>query len=127
MEIALNNLVPIARKFSDVRWVSMIFRMLALILGGIHTWAAATSHSMNADGVSYLDMGDAIFRGDWSTGLSAVWSPLYAWILGAAMRLFNPPMEWEFPLVHIINYLIFLFALICFEFFWGRLVKYHQQ
>jgi len=127
MEIALNNLAPIARKFSNVRWVSFFSRVLALILGAIHTWAAATSYSMNADGVSYLDMGDAIFHGDWATGISAVWSPLYAWILGAVMRLFNPTMEWEFPLVHIVNYLIFLFALVCFEFFWGQLVQYHQQ
>ncbi|NIP54845.1 MAG: hypothetical protein GWO26_23230, partial [Phycisphaerae bacterium] len=97
------------------------------MLGGIHTWAAATSHSMNADGISYLDMGDAVFSGDWATGLSGVWSPLYAWILGAVMRLFDPPMQWEFPLVHIVNYLIFIFTFLAFEFFWKHLIQYHNR
>lgn len=127
MTLAIRTILYMNARTDLLRWVKNILRLIAVGLGSVHAWAAATSHSMNADGVSYLDIGDAIFHGDWATGLSAVWSPLYAWILGAVMRLFDPPMEWEFPLVHIVNYLIFLFALVCFEFFWRQLVQYHQK
>jgi hypothetical protein len=102
------------------------FRLLALILGGLHTWAAATSYSMNADGISYLDIGDAYMRGDWTTAVNPVWSPLYSWILGPVMALFKPSMRWEFPLVHIVNFAIYLGALVCFEFFWRQLRQYQQ-
>ena len=30
-----------------------------------YAWAAAKSHSMNADGISYLDMGDAYLGWNW--------------------------------------------------------------
>ncbi len=126
MATVYNNLTTVSSKLNTTRWVMFCFRLLASVVGGLHTWAAATSHSMNADGVSYLDIGDAVFQGDWVVGLSSVWSPLYAWILGAVMWLFNPLMQWEFPLVHLVNYLIFLFALVCFEFFWGHLARYHR-
>lgn len=102
-------------------WLRQILRLLAVALAGLHCWAAATSHSMNPDGVSYLDIGDAYFRGDWELAISTIWSPLYAWILGAAMWLVEPPMRWEFPTVHLINFLIFVMTLGAFEFMWSRL------
>lgn len=98
----------------------MLFRVLAAALGGMHAYAAMISQSMNADGISYLDIGDAYFRGDWATAINAVWSPLYSWILGFVNFMFKPSMPWEFPAVHIVNYIIYLFALACFEFMWGK-------
>lgn len=103
-----------------LRSIRFLFRALAVVLGGAFTWAAAVSHSMNPDGVSYLDIGDALMAGEWSAGLNAVWSPLYPVILGAANRIFNPPIHWQFPLVHVVNFVIFLFALAAFEFFWRQ-------
>jgi hypothetical protein len=76
-----------------------VFRLLAIALGALHTWAAIASYSMSEDGISYLDMGDAYLRGDWTMAVNSVWSPLYSWILGLAMRVFRPPMRWEFPVV----------------------------
>ncbi len=73
---------------------------------------------MNADGIAYLDIGDAYFRGDWATAINPVWSPLYSWILGLVNFIVKPSMQWEFPTVHIINFFIYLFALACFEFMW---------
>ena len=34
---------------------------------------------MISDGVSYLDIGDAYFRGDWKAAVNAYWSPVYSW------------------------------------------------
>jgi len=89
-------------------------------LGGLHTYAAVRSQSMNADGISYLDIGDAYFRADWANAINAVWSPLYSWILGFANFVFKPSMEWEFPAVHIINFIIYLGAFASFEFMWAN-------
>jgi hypothetical protein len=102
-------------------WLRNGFRLLAITLAGLHAWTAARSHSMNPDGVAYLDIGDAYFRGDWGVAISTVWSPLYAWILGAVMWLVEPPMHREFPLVHLVNFFIFLLALAAFEFMWRQL------
>ena len=103
-----------------------LLRILAVILGTIHTWAAAISHSMNADGISYLDMGDAYLRGDWDVAINSVWSPMYSWILGSVLKIVKPSMEYEFPLVHVINFGIYLLAMICFEHLWRNLRKYQQ-
>jgi hypothetical protein len=102
-------------------WLRNGFRLLAVTLAGLHAWTAARSHSMNPDGVAYLDIGDAYFRGDWDVAISTVWSPLYAWILGTVMWLVEPSMRWEFPLVHLVNFFIFLLALVAFEFMWRQL------
>jgi 4-amino-4-deoxy-L-arabinose transferase-like glycosyltransferase len=106
----------------DIRFVHVrtAFRTLAVLLGALHTYAAVKSQSMNADGISYLDIGDAYFRADWATAINTVWSPLYSWILGLVNFIFKPSMAWEFPAVHLVNFLIFLAALSSFEFMWGN-------
>jgi hypothetical protein len=74
---------------------------------------------MYPDGVSYLDVGDAFWRGDWHNAINAYWSPLYPLILGLFMKLFRPSIRWEYPLVHAVNFLLYVVALICFDFFLG--------
>jgi hypothetical protein len=96
------------------------------MIGGLHTWAAVVSYSMNEDGISYLDIGDAYIQGDWAAAINSVWSPMYSWILGAVMWIANPSMQWEFPLVQILNFAIYMAALVCFEFFWRQVISYHR-
>ncbi|HKY60795.1 MAG TPA: hypothetical protein VJP59_07280 [Gemmatimonadota bacterium] len=102
------------------RLAQIVFRILAVGMGAAHAAAAGLRQSMSEDGISYLDMGDAYLRGDWTMAINAVWSPLYAWILGLALWLANPSPRWEFPLVHLVNFGIYLLALVGFEFFWRR-------
>ena len=101
----------------------IFFRLMAIGFGGLHTYAAIKSQSMNADGIAYLDIGDAYFRADWTNAINAVWSPLYSWILGLVNFIFKPSMEWEFPIVHIVNFFIYLLALASFEFMWRNVRK----
>jgi len=105
---------------ADPSRIRSLFRALAVGLGALHVYAAIKSQSMNADGVAYLDIGDAYFQRDWATAINAVWSPLYSWVLGLVNFIFKPSMQWEFPTVHIVNFFIYLFALAGFEFMWGR-------
>jgi hypothetical protein len=106
---------------SDLTWLRALCRAVAVALGGLHAWVAATQQSMSEDGISYLDMGDAYLRGDWNMAVNTVWSPLYSWILGFGMRVIQPTMQWEIAVVHLINFAIYLFALMSFEFFWRQL------
>ena len=58
--------------------------------------------------------------------LSLIFSPLYSWLLGLGLALVKPSIRWEFPLVHLINFLIYVGALGCFAFFWRQLGAYRR-
>ena len=102
-------------------WLPTLMRLLALGLGAVHTTVAVLQQSMNEDGIGYLDMGDAWFRGDWEMAINGVWSPLYSWILGLVIAIFEPSVRWEFPAAQMTNFAIYAVALVCFEFFWREL------
>ena len=95
-----------------IRLGSWIFLVLA---GAVET--ALVRHTMQDDGVNYLDLGDAIIRRDWNMALNGIWSPLYPFLQGLALRLFKPSPYSQFTVVHCINFLIYLFTLGCFEYF----------
>ncbi|GBE17349.1 hypothetical protein BMS3Abin15_01191 [bacterium BMS3Abin15] len=107
------------------RRVLIIFCLMAIVLGAYQAWD--TRNTMNSDGISYLDMGDAYVRGDWDMAVNAYWSPLYSWLLGLAILIFNPSPYWEFSVVHLANFLIYLCALVCFYFFLKQLIHYHRH
>lgn len=111
----------------NLRKLQMLFRLLAIGLGALHVYAAIRSQSMNADGISYLDIGDAYFRADWANAINPVWSPLYSWILGLVNFLFRPSMEWEFPVVHLTNLLVYMGTLASFEFLWENVRLSHTR
>jgi hypothetical protein len=124
------NAIVLQRLFSDSGNAALLrnlFRALAVALAGMHAWAAIISQSMNADGISYLDIGDAYFRGDWVNAINPVWPPLYSWILGLVNFVVKPPMAWEYPTVHIVNFFIFLVAMVSFEFMWRRLRRHSSS
>src|SRR6266567_4960977 len=100
---------------ANCRLLRIFCWVLALALGAAQAWA--TRFTMNPDGVSYLDIGDAYWRGDWHNAINAYWSPLYSWILGFFLKVLKPSMYWEYPVVHLVNLLIYVAALASFEFF----------
>src|SRR5262249_28994497 len=61
--------------------------------------------------------GDAIIRGDWNMALNGVWSPLYPFLQALALHVFRPSPRLQFTVVHLVNFLIYIFALACFDFF----------
>jgi hypothetical protein len=117
----------LARVSAEVahRWLLLSLWGLATILGAVQAWE--TRYAMNADGVSYLDMSDGFFKGDWSSAINGYWSPLYPFLLSAASAIFNPSPYWEFPLVHLINFVIYLGALGCFHFLLREIVLQQQK
>src|SRR5689334_8326140 len=95
--------------------------VIAAITGALAAWCSRTT--MYPDGISYLDIGDAYWRHDWHNALNAYWSPLYSWILGLFISVIKPSPHWEYPLVHAVNFLIYAWTLVCFEYFLSTLIR----
>ncbi len=96
---------------------------LALAIG--QAWVGRLA--MNADGISYLEVGDAYLRGDWRAAVNAYWSPLYSAALAAAKLVASPfpPLD-DFVLAHLLNVLIFAGTFACFDRFLARLVRLRE-
>lgn len=107
------------------RQLIAIFWFIAIILGAFQAWDSR--HTMLPDFISYLDIGDAYFSGDWKMAINAFWPPLYSWLLGLAMIVLKPSPYWEFSVVHLVHFLNYLFALACFHFFLLELIHYHRH
>jgi hypothetical protein len=105
----------------SIRRLRIFCRIIALALGAAQAWAAR--FTMNPDGVSYLDIGDAYWRRDWHNAINAYWSPLYSWILGFFLKVLKPSAYWEYPLVHLVNFFIYGAALACFDFFLANFIR----
>jgi hypothetical protein len=101
------------------------FLALAVVLGFLQAWASRMD--LVNDTVSYLDMGDGIWHGHWAMAINGLWGPLYAAILGVAVGVGPPSRYWEYPLVHLVVFSIFLFALWSFDFFLRRLISLRRE
>jgi hypothetical protein len=110
---------PKCAPFRYAAWAFMI------AVGFVAAWVGR--YSMNPDGMCYLDLGDAAWSGRWSDAVNAYWSPLYAWLVGAALHVVRPSRHGEFPLVHAVNFIIYLLALVSFEFFLKSLLVSLRQ
>ncbi|HEY7161744.1 MAG TPA: hypothetical protein VH815_10820, partial [Acidobacteriota bacterium] len=98
---------------------------ICVLIGFFQIWIGR--NSMNPDGISYLDMGDAYFRGDWKMATNAQWSPLYSWIVALGIHAFHPTPRFEFFTVHIMQFLIFLFAIFCFHFLLLEVIVWNHK
>ncbi|MBD2021542.1 hypothetical protein H6F43_15285 [Leptolyngbya sp. FACHB-36] len=101
------------------------FWTLAIVLGALQALAYRFTIA-TMDAVAYLDVGDAYARGDWSNAINGYWSPLYSWILGFVFAVLKPTPYWEFPTLKLVNFLIYLGALISFELFLNELLRCRQ-
>ncbi|MBD2777346.1 hypothetical protein [Iningainema tapete] len=110
----------------NIYLLKSIFWLITILIGILQAWSNRFNLS-SADAVSYLDIGDAYFRGDWNAAINAYWSPFYSWLLGLTISTFNITPYWEFLAVKLVNLCNLIFAIICFEFFLRQLILYHQK
>jgi hypothetical protein len=101
------------------------FLILCIALGTTQAWISR--YAMNQDGTSYLDVGDAFFRGDWANAISGYWSPMYCWWVGLALHVVKPSIWREFITVQAANLAVYLVALFCFRFFLHSILRAHKQ
>jgi len=96
--------------------------LLALLgLGFARAWIGR--FSMNPDGISYLDLSDAFRRRDWHGFINAYWSPLYPMLLAITRTALPGGKREELIATHILNLLIYIAAVVGFEFFYVSLVR----
>ncbi len=94
----------------------------AALAGFFQAWG--NRFFIEPDGLNYLDIGYAYLRHDWPNAINAYWSPLYSWILAAAISITRIPFSLESTLLHLVNFLLYLFALVCFAFFFHELTAW---
>jgi hypothetical protein len=77
------------------------------------------------DGTSYLDMASAAIHESPAVLVqNAYWSPAYPAILAVMMAVVQPQVAAELPAVYILNWLIFVFATICFGLFLATFLRW---
>jgi hypothetical protein len=96
------------------------FWCLAIALGALQVWAHR--NDVNPDGISYIEMAEAAGRNGWHALVNGYWSPLYPALLSIAFRIFHPSMYWEFTVLHVVNFALYLADLFCFEIFLKELL-----
>lgn len=98
-----------------VRRLTIGFCLIAIVLGAAEAWTSR--FAMSPDGVQYLDNATAYSNGDFHRAVNSQWSPLYPWLIGAWFAAVHPSPYLEFPLVHLLDFLIYLLSLAGFLFF----------
>ncbi len=95
--------------------------LVALALGFLQAWGRRHASAdgllyIGADSIAYLDQGDAWLRGDWTTAVNALWSPLYPWLLGLTLHIFRPSPYQEFTVARLLNFVIYAGTLAAFAY-----------
>jgi hypothetical protein len=98
-----------------IRRLTTGFCLVALLLGALQAWMGR--FDMNPDGIQYLDNAAAYLHGDFHNALNSQWSPLYPWLMAALNGIVQPAREQEFPLGHLLNFLLYASSLAAFLFF----------
>ncbi|HYG12463.1 MAG TPA: hypothetical protein VD835_21185, partial [Pyrinomonadaceae bacterium] len=103
--------------------------LVAAALGFLQAWGRRHYSDdgvayMGADGIAYLDIGDAYWRGDWAAAVNAMWSPFYSWLTGLTLRLIQPSPFQEFTVVRLLNFALYLLSLAAFVFLLRELERF---
>lgn len=78
--------------------------------------AYAQRFSIGPDGMSYLDLSDAVVDGRWSTLVNLYWSPLYPLLVGAGRLVAGTGPRWEVATMHAVNLACFIAMFASFEY-----------
>lgn len=77
-------------------------------------------HTFNADGVSYSNIAQDYFHGNYNSAINRYWGPLFSWILVPFMHIFgNNPSQSLFA-AKILSLIVGVFTLIGFRFLFQR-------
>lgn len=79
--------------------------------------AYAHRYAVSPDGISYLDLSDAVVTGRWSDLLNTYWSPLYPFLIGLARLVFGTGARNEVAILHAVNFACFAAMCAGFEYF----------
>ena len=86
-----------------------------VILGLAAFQAYAQRFAVGPDGISYLDLSDAVVTGTWSGLINLYWSPLYPALIGLARLVVGAGPRWEVATLHAVNFVCFAAMFAAFE------------
>jgi hypothetical protein len=78
--------------------------------------AYAQRFSIGPDGMSYLDLSDAVVNGRWSMLVNLYWSPLYPLLVGVGRVIAGAGPRWEIVTMHAVNFACFVAMFASFEY-----------
>jgi hypothetical protein len=122
---SLESFSPLERQQRLNTRIRRLYWAAGIMLGLLQAWTSRMT--IVDDTVNFLDMGDHIWRGHWSMAVNGMWNPLYAAILGVMNGVLRPSAYWEYPLVHLVLFFIFLFTLWCFDSLLLELISLRQS
>lgn len=112
-------------QYRRLRYLRAGFWLIAGITGFLQIWLQ--DHIIHDDALSYLDSGDLLWRGDFSNAITNHWSPGLPFLLGLALKVLHPTGFWEIAVVKLVDLIIFVTAIGCFDFFIGQFCEYHER
>jgi hypothetical protein len=115
------EIVQAPAKDEKYRLTRIVCWSVCIVLALLDAWAGR--QYTDPDGISYLDMSDALLKHNWHLLINPHWSPLYPFLIGVATWLARPSAYWELPIVHLVNLFIFLLALASFEFLMRQVIS----
>jgi hypothetical protein len=110
----------------DILNFERLFQLIALLIGARCAFAGRNV-PVGADGLAYLDLARSYVRHDWHMALNGYWGPFYAWLLAIGMRIFQPGIRLEFPMVRALNFALFTAALFTFSKYWRSVADWSKR
>ncbi len=95
---------------------------VAFAIGVTHIWINRRN-MRDIDGISYVEIGEACLRGDWSQVINGCWSPLYGLLLAAGLRLFPLSPEYEIYVLQLVNIVVYAGTLTAFDFLLWQVIE----
>jgi hypothetical protein len=94
-----------------------------IILALVAFQAYAQRYAVGPDGISYLDLSDAVVHGRLSELVNLYWSPLYPFVIGVARRVFGDSAGLEVPIAHAVNFVAMFGMFSAFEYLLFPILK----
>ena len=96
----------------------LTFAMVGGTTGLVQAWTSR--ETLYPDSLNYLALAKTLVTRGWSASVNGFWSPMYSWLLAIPLANHQLPPERELLWVHLIGFLIFLWAMFCFHVFVTR-------
>lgn len=93
------------------------------MIAGWVVLALAASHTLDSDGVAYVNIAIACMGGHWQAAVNRYWSPGYPVLFSFWLRIFKPSAYHEIAAVRWFDLLALVGALASFELFLRTLLK----
>jgi hypothetical protein len=106
------------------RRVVVLFWLACVVFGFLQAWASR--FTIANDCISFLDEGEACLRGEWKMAINGYYFPLWGLLLAGTLRAVKPSPYWEYFVVHMAAFAVFLFSAGCFEFFLAALLRHRS-